>query len=84
MTRMKVPHLQTTCFTAQKNMAEKYEKSEIASADREMDRSSLEHGAVEQLHIPSYQFSPEAEKRLVRKIDLTSVAFDQICGFCID
>jgi hypothetical protein len=58
-----------------RNMTQKYEKSEIASADREMDRSSLEHGAVEQLHIPSYQFSPEAEKRLVRKIDLTFVAF---------
>ncbi|KAJ5131916.1 hypothetical protein N7448_006074 [Penicillium atrosanguineum] len=52
-------------------MADKYEKDEIASADHEVDRPSLDHGAVEQLQLPSYQFSPEAERRLVRKIDLT-------------
>ncbi|KAJ6131193.1 hypothetical protein N7523_001653 [Penicillium sp. IBT 18751x] len=52
-------------------MAEKNEKGEIASAEREMDRPSLDDGAVEQLQLASFQFSPEAEKRLVRKIDLT-------------
>lgn len=62
-------------------MAEKYEKGKIASADREMDRPSLDDGAVEQLQLPSFQFSPEAEKRLVRKIDLTLVAFHQMRYF---
>ncbi|KAJ5898332.1 hypothetical protein N7504_008620 [Penicillium tannophilum] len=34
---------------------------------QEMDSQSVDHGAVERLQ--TYQFSPEAERRLVRKID---------------
>ena len=44
-------------------MAEKCEKGEIASADREMDRPSLDNGAVEQLQSLSFQFSPEAREK---------------------
>lgn len=41
---------------------------------QEMDSQSVDHGAVERLQ--TYQFSPEAEKRLVRKIDLMSVTLE--------
>jgi hypothetical protein len=53
-------------------MADNFDKSEIARADRETEKTSLENGALEKLH-SSYQFSQDAEKRLVRKIDLTFV-----------
>lgn len=52
-------------------MADKFDKSEIARADGEMEKTS-ENGAFEKLH-SSYLFSQDAEKRLVRKIDLTFV-----------
>lgn len=49
----------------------KMEKKESQAA-QEIDIQSVDHGAVERFQT-SFQFSPEAERQLVRKIDFTSV-----------
>ena len=43
-----------------------------SQAEQEADSQSVNHGAVEGLQ--AFQFSPEAERQLVRKIDFMSVA----------
>lgn len=42
--------------------------------EQEMDSQSVDHGAVERLQ--TQQFSPEAERQLVRKIDFMSVTLE--------
>lgn len=51
-------------------MTDHIEKKVIRDHNAEMDTQSLDNGAVERLQ-SSFEFSPIAEKRLVRKIDRT-------------
>ncbi|KAJ5370371.1 uncharacterized protein N7496_006463 [Penicillium cataractarum] len=46
-------------------------KNDVGPSNEEMDRESVDNGALEQLQCSSPQFSSAAERRLVRKIDFT-------------
>lgn len=54
-------------------MGDNIEKKSNLHNNPNMDTQSFDNGAVEQLQ-SSFEFSPLAEKKLVRKIDRTSVA----------
>ncbi|KAJ5160411.1 uncharacterized protein N7482_007415 [Penicillium canariense] len=47
------------------------ERKDMELADKEMDKQSIDNGALKQLQSSSFQFSASAERRLVRKIDFT-------------
>jgi hypothetical protein len=53
-------------------MDDKIEKKSIGDRNAEVETRSFDNGAVEQFP-SSFEFSPLAEKRLVRKIDRTLV-----------
>jgi hypothetical protein len=55
-------------------MAGTLTKEEDGHSNERMDQQSVDNGALEQLHSSSPQFSPTAERRLVRKIDFTLVS----------
>lgn len=53
-------------------MDDQIEKKAIGDHDAKVETRSFDNGAVEQFQ-SSFEFSPIAEKRLVRKIDRTLV-----------
>lgn len=55
-------------------MAGKPAEKEIVTAKEEMDERSVDNGTLERLQTSGTQFSSAAERRLVRKIDLTFVS----------
>lgn len=53
-------------------MDDQIEKKPIGHSNAEVETQSFDNGAVDQFQT-SFEFSPNAEKRLVRKIDKTLV-----------